>query len=144
MRWKCGEQVYNTELVLEGCGAGILILRSYEGSCGKVHQCEWMLFGLASHRGIGVRVHNSEKMVEGRRRYCNAIVRWKCGERIYNSELVLEGARQPYTTLNALWNEWTSGIQQLMCDGLGADGYRWLNNCSSDWLDFASPSASQL
>ncbi|KRX81353.1 hypothetical protein T06_13334 [Trichinella sp. T6] len=49
-------------------------------------------------------------------------------------------ARQPYTTLNALWNEWTSGIQQLMCDGLGADGYRWPNNCSNDWLDSASPS----
>ncbi|KRZ59898.1 hypothetical protein T02_12419 [Trichinella nativa] len=47
-------------------------------------------------------------------------------------------ARQPYTTLNALWNEWTSGIQQLMCDGLGADGYRWPNNCSNDWLDSAS------
>ncbi|KRX34913.1 hypothetical protein T05_11474 [Trichinella murrelli] len=53
-------------------------------------------------------------------------------------------ARQPYTTLNALWNEWTSRIQQLMCNELGADGYRWPNNCSSDWLDFASRSASQL
>ncbi|KRZ91658.1 hypothetical protein T08_2811 [Trichinella sp. T8] len=79
--------------------------------------------------------------------YCNAIVRWKCGERAFNLKLVLEGygdAHQPYTTLNALWNEWTSRIQQWMCDGLGADGYRWPNNCSSDWLDFASRSASQL
>ncbi|KRX71454.1 hypothetical protein T06_3141 [Trichinella sp. T6] len=117
MRWKC-EQVYNTELVLEGCGAGILILRSYEGSCEK--QRDWR--------------SGSQLRIDGGRQ--DGVLHCDCAVEMW--------ARQPYTTLNALWNEWTSGIQQLMCDGLGVDGYRWPNNCSSDWLDFASRSASQL
>ncbi|KRZ54460.1 hypothetical protein T02_8006 [Trichinella nativa] len=74
-------------------------------------------------------------------RWCKA--GWGIALRLCGGNVV-RGARQPYTTLNALWNEWTSGIQQLMCDGLGVDGYRWPNNCSSNWLDFASLSASQL
>ncbi|KRX81374.1 hypothetical protein T06_13894 [Trichinella sp. T6] len=32
-------------------------------------------------------------------------------------------AVRPYTTLNALCNEWTACIQQLMGDQLGARGY---------------------
>ncbi|KRX34911.1 hypothetical protein T05_14546 [Trichinella murrelli] len=36
-------------------------------------------------------------------------------------------AVRPYTTLNALCNEWTACIQQLMGDELGAGGYTGQN-----------------
>ncbi|KRY31346.1 hypothetical protein T01_16169 [Trichinella spiralis] len=116
---------------------------SYEGNGEKVHQSEWMLFGLASQGlAFGFTTLNRWWKAGG------GIAMRLCGGNVVSGYITQNWYWRDvgtlYTALNALWNEWTSGIQQLKCYGLGADGYRWPNNCSSDWLDFASRSASQL
>ncbi|KRZ81915.1 hypothetical protein T08_9046 [Trichinella sp. T8] len=57
-------------------------------------------------------------------------MRWKCGEQEYNAEM--KGASVGmdvgwlsglHTTLKVLRDEWTTGIQNVMGDGLGDNGY---------------------
>ncbi|KRZ83540.1 hypothetical protein T08_9009 [Trichinella sp. T8] len=39
----------------------------------------------------------------------------------------------PFTTINALWDEWSAGIHQLIKDGQREGGYIWLSIWCKDW-----------
>ncbi|KRY36074.1 hypothetical protein T01_6668 [Trichinella spiralis] len=62
--------------------------------------------------------------------YSTLIMQWNGGDQLYDSEWGLhvrvEGMpllrSGPYTTLKVLWNEWTTGVQKLMGEGLGDNG----------------------
>ncbi|KRY58927.1 hypothetical protein T03_11046 [Trichinella britovi] len=124
MRWKCAEQVYNNELLLEWCGSYLPILLNG----GKGNQCECMADWLAVEWRCGTQPCVGGGRVWGGE--SSQIMRWKCGEQEYNIEM--KGASVGmdvgwlnglYTTLKVLRDEWTTGIQKLMGDGLGDNGY---------------------
>ncbi|KRX34848.1 hypothetical protein T05_16245 [Trichinella murrelli] len=98
MRWKCAEQIYNNELLLEWCGSYVPILLNG----GKGNQCECMVDWLAVW---GKADPTMMKLM-------------KFSEDLNTSELMLEGCKSCYH----LWNEWTAGKQKLMGDGRGWAG----------------------
>ncbi|KRX34842.1 hypothetical protein T05_272 [Trichinella murrelli] len=111
---KLGEELYPSELMLEGCGSFYHTWNEWTASIQK-------LMGDDRARAGGGRVWGGES---------SQIMRWKCGEQEYNIEM--KGASVGmdigwlnglYTTLKVLRDEWTTGIQKLMGDGLGDNGY---------------------
>ncbi|KRY26503.1 hypothetical protein T01_5056 [Trichinella spiralis] len=42
--------------------------------------------------------------------------------KVHQWEVMLDGRGGPYTTPKVLWDEWTTGVQKLMGDGLGDNG----------------------
>ncbi|KRZ82071.1 hypothetical protein T08_4235 [Trichinella sp. T8] len=95
-RWKFGEQVCNTELLLERCQSGVSLRLPDGWSCRKRLVCEWMLDS-GSWSGMGPGFH-SDYVVEmwcaeawSGGGYSTLIWQWKYGEQVYNPELVLEG-----------------------------------------------------
>ncbi|KRZ81876.1 hypothetical protein T08_13826 [Trichinella sp. T8] len=111
-RWKFGEQVCNTELLLERCQSGVSLRLPDGWSCRKRLVCEWMLDSgpndwcpqwrqcILHWVGRGVVWGQDSTLIMWWKcgvqawsggGYSTLIWQWKYGEQVYNPELVLEG-----------------------------------------------------
>ncbi|KRX13035.1 hypothetical protein T07_10560 [Trichinella nelsoni] len=61
--WKCGEQEYNIELVMEGCGTSVPILMSGGWCRRKLHQLGWMLDGRTGRISLSIDCGMSKQRV---------------------------------------------------------------------------------
>ncbi|KRX14324.1 hypothetical protein T07_14329 [Trichinella nelsoni] len=117
--WEYGGQGFNTKLLLDGCGSGAPLLVHVGWSSKKRHDREYIL------KEDGQRKPN----------YMYKDAGWASQHwHVCNTELVLEGcgeagwATRPYTTINALWDEWSAGIEKLIGDAKANTTLHQLSN----------------